>query len=92
MIDAQEKAKEEYLETLSHNGEIEFNYNGFFYHIEPDYKKEDTYNIWKFADEYEGGGEMIAVCSPAISILEEKAFDGKNILEIEGDMTDCTLR
>ena len=92
MTDAQEKAKEEYLEVLSYNGEIEFNYNGFFYHIEPDCKKEDTYNIWKFANEYEGGGEMIATCSPAESILEEKVFEGKNILEIEDDMTDCILR
>lgn len=24
---------------------------------------------------------MIATCSPVVSILEEKAFDGKNILE-----------
>ncbi|MBQ9172032.1 hypothetical protein IJ162_02890 [Candidatus Saccharibacteria bacterium] len=92
MTEAQEKAKKEYLEVLGYGGEIEFNYNGFFYHIEPDYKKEDTYNIWKFADEYEGGGEMIATCSPAVSILEEKAFDGKTILEIEDDMTGCALR
>ena len=39
-----------------------------------------------------GGGEKIAVCSPSVSILEEKAFDGKNILEIEDDMTECILR
>lgn len=92
MTEAQEEAKKEYLETLDHNGEIEFMYNGFFYHIEPDYDKEDTYNIWKFTDRYEGGGEMIATCSPAVSVLEEKAFDGKTILEIEDDMTECILR
>lgn len=92
MTDAQEKAKEEYLEVLSYNGEIEFKYNGFFYHIEPDYKKEDTYNIWKFADEYGSDGEMIATCSPAVAVLEEKAFEGKNILEIEDNMKDCILR
>lgn len=92
MTDAQEKAKADYLETLDRNGEIEFKYNGFFYHIEPDYGKEDTYKIWKFADEHEGGGDVIATCTPAASILVEKAFDGKTILEIEDDMTDCTLR
>ena len=42
MTEAQEEAKKEYLEVLGYGGEIEFNYNGFFYHIEPDYKKEDT--------------------------------------------------
>ena len=92
MTEAQEEAKKEYLETLDRNGEIEFMYNGFFYHVEPDYDKEDTYNIWKFADRYEGGGEMIATCSPAVSVLEKKAFDGKTILEIEDDMTECILR
>lgn len=35
---------------------------------------------------------MIATCSPAVSVLEEKVFDSKNILEIEDDMTDCILR
>ena len=92
MTEAQEKAKKEYLEVLGDGGEIEFNYNGFFYHIEADYKKEDTYKIWKFADKYEGGGDVIAICSPAESVLETKAFDGKTILEIEDDMTDCILR
>ncbi len=92
MTDAQEKARKEYLEILNHNGEIEFMYNKFFYHIEPDYEKEDIYNIWKFADKYEGRGEKIATCSPATSILEVKVFEGKSILEIEGDMTDCILR
>ncbi len=92
MTEAQEEVKKEYIETLDHNGEIEFKYNGFFYHIEPDYDKEDTYKIWKFADQYEGGGDVIAICSPAESVLETKAFDGKTILEIEDDMTDCILR
>lgn len=35
---------------------------------------------------------MIATCSPAVSVLEEKAFDGKTILEIEDDMIECILR
>ena len=51
MTEAQEKAKKEYLEVLGYGGEIEFNYNGFFYHIEPDYKKEDKDEILKAFNE-----------------------------------------
>lgn len=91
-MDTQEEVRQEYLETLKRNGEIEFSYNGFFYHIEPDYDKKGMYNIWRFTDEYEGGGEKIAVCSSAESVLEEKVFEDKKLLEIIDDMTDCILR
>ena len=94
MTDAQEKAKEEYLEVFGHDGEIEFMYNGSFYHIEPieDGGNYDTYGIWKYPNKHTGEGEIIARCKPAEAVLEEKAFDGKTILEIEDEMTDCILR
>lgn len=37
-------------------------------------------------------GQIIARCTPPEAVLEEKAFDGKTILEIEGEMTNCILR
>lgn len=92
MMDEQKKTREEYLEVFGRNGEIEFTYNGYFYHIEPDYNREDTYEIWKFADKDKGTGEKIAVCSPASSTLDEKTFDGKTILEIDDKMTNCIIR
>lgn len=92
MTDAQEKAREDYLEVFSYNGEIEFTYGGHFYHIEPDTEADNTYNIWQFANRNGDDGKMIAQCTPSEAVLEEKAFDGKTILEIEDDMTDCILR
>lgn len=93
MNDAQEKAKKEYLEVLGYHGEIEFIYNGHFYHIEPTEEGDgEIYGIWRYDDKTGCGGKMIARCTPPETILEEKIFDGKTILEIEGEMTDCILR
>lgn len=93
MTSEQEKAKEEYLEVLGYHGEIEFVYHGYFYQIEPAEEGDgEIYTIWKQSVEEGSHGEIIARCTPPEAVLEEKAFDGKTILEIEDDMTDCILR
>ncbi len=92
MTKVQDEAKKEFLEILGYGGEIEFMYNGHFYHIEPDTDIDNTYDIWRFANAEGDNGKMIARCTPPEAVLEEKMFDGKTILEIEDDITDCILR
>lgn len=89
-----EEIKKEYTETLKRNGEIEFSYENHFYHIEPSSydEKDKGFDIWQFSNSDGDDAKKIAEHLSIEAVLEEKAFNGKTILEIENDMADCILR
>ncbi len=85
------KNKKEYLEALKRKGEIEFNYNNHYYHIESADYKSDDFNIWMFTSFESDDGKIIARCKNPAEVLRMKVFDGKSLEEIEDQMTDCYI-
>lgn len=85
-----EQIREEYLEEMSHNGEISFNYDSKYYHIEPATDSDD-YEVWQFSSFGADDGKLIASCKTHNNVLDDKIFNGKSLMEIDGEITDCYL-
>lgn len=77
----------QYKEALEGGHEIEFEYNGFEYGIEKD---ENGISVWKFAKGAKNG-ERVLTASSVEELFEAKCFEGKNIFEIEDDVSNAIV-
>ena len=81
----------EILEIFDQNREYEFDYNGKFYHFEPD---ENGYSLWEFpavrkiSYEQKLEGKKIAAAKSGEEILGIKCFNGKTYVEIDKEITN----
>ena len=82
-------------EFLTHNNEIEFEYNGVPYIIQPNVEKEKHYLvIWTAYDDRENITiakeqsflEMSTEKEVIDKVINTKCFDGKSLLEIHNDI------
>ena len=83
--------KQEYLENLGTKGSIEFDYNNHHFVIEPTDYKGDDFDIWESSYFGSNDGKKIAHCKNKEEVLTIKAFGGKNLEEIDDEITECYL-
>lgn len=79
---------EQYVEVLTNSNGIEFEYDNHLYRI--DNEMANQYVVWCF--EFDAGaGTKIAIVKTPEEILELKCFNGRTLLEIDGDIIDMTV-
>lgn len=94
MEDQNFSIRQDYLEELNHNGEISFIYRNKRYNIEPSGNPTDPdyrFQVWEFEIKKNAKGKIVAECKTPDNVLDNKIFDGKSLMEIDGEITDCYL-
>ncbi len=90
----------EYIEALSLNHEISFDYKGDHYNIECfendiecslNHDIETGISIWLFKNKGTDNGVVIGTAKTPEEILKVPCFNGKNLLEIDEDLEDCYI-
>lgn len=78
----------QYTEALNSYHEIEFKYDGYQYSLERE--SEELCTVWRF-DLGASTGIKIATAKTPEEIFKLKCFNGKDIFEIDDDVTDAIV-